>query len=144
MFKFNLTAIIGVLVITLASFLLLSNVRAANLSNAFENDAGPLSTVSDKAGYDNQQTDINPIISTVIETALSMLGVVFLGLLIYGGYEWMTAMGDSAKVEKAQNIIKAAIIGLVIVVSAYAISIFVLKNLSKTTLKADTSAPATP
>lgn len=68
-------------------------------------------------------------IGLVIQIALSIIGVVFLILMIYGGASWMNARGDETKVTKAQGIIRNSIIGIIIVVSAYAITNFVGKNL---------------
>ena len=53
------------------------------------------------------------------------MGVVFLILMIYGGYLWMLARGNEQEVEKAKNIIQNALIGLVIVLAAYAITALV-------------------
>ena len=89
-----------------------------------------------KAGYDTAELSADPegtlnnTIGTIIKAALSFLGVIFLILMIYGGFLWMTAKGNEEEVTKAKNLINAAIIGLIIVVSAYAISYFVIKNLS--------------
>jgi len=47
----------------------------------------------------------------------------------------MTAAGEECKVEKAQTIIRNAVIGLIVIVSAYAISYFVINALDKTVLK---------
>lgn len=68
------------------------------------------------------------VIQTVINTALSFVGIIFLILMIYGGYLWMLARGNEQQVEKAKKLIEAAVIGLVIVMSAYAISVFVLER----------------
>ncbi len=64
-------------------------------------------------------------IGKVIGAVLSFLGVVFLVLMIYGGYLWMLARGNEQEVEKAKNIIQNALIGLVIVLAAYAITALV-------------------
>ena len=69
--------------------------------------------------------DVQTVVGKIINAALSMIGMIFLVLMVYAGYLWMTARGESDQVEKAKNIITAAIIGLVLVVSAYAISVFV-------------------
>jgi hypothetical protein len=50
-------------------------------------------------------------------------------LMIYGGYNWMTAAGDEQKIDKAKDTIRAAMIGLIIIIAAYAISIFVISRL---------------
>ncbi|MDD2758445.1 MAG: pilin [Patescibacteria group bacterium] len=64
-------------------------------------------------------------ISTIIRTALSVIGMVFLVLTIYAGALWMTAGGNEEQITKAKNIIKASVIGLIIIFSAYSITYFV-------------------
>lgn len=68
-------------------------------------------------------------IGLVISVALSLIGVVFLILMIYGGFIWMNSRGNEQDVEKAKNIIRNSIIGLLIVIAAYAITKFVGDNL---------------
>lgn len=63
----------------------------------------------------------------IINVALSVVGALFLALMLYGGFLWMTAAGDGGKVDKAKEIIRAAIIGIIIVVSAYVITYFVVQ-----------------
>ena len=110
-------------------------VNAATLENAFKTEAGdPLYNVAEQAGYDATARKVEPIISTVIRTALSLVGVIFLVLMIYAGYLWMTASGNEEQVTKAKSLITASIIGLIIVVSAYAISYFVIETLCSRTL----------
>ena len=65
----------------------------------------------------------------VINAFLSIFGTIFLILMILGGYKWMMASGREEEVKKAKDTIRAAIIGLIIVVSAYAISYFVALSL---------------
>lgn len=81
------------------------------------------------AGYDVTKQSPLLMVNTIIQIALSFLGVIFLVLTIYGGFLWMTAAGDEGKVESAKKMITAAIIGLIIIVSAYAISYFVINKL---------------
>lgn len=113
-------------------FILLAaaQIQAAGLGDAFSKDT--LAPVAGKAL--NTETSLNQIIATIIQSVLSLLGVIFLILIIYGGITWMTAEGEEAKVEKAQKIIKNAVIGLIIVIGAYAISYFVLNALSQAAL----------
>jgi len=56
-------------------------------------------------------------------------------LAIYAGYNWMTAQGEEEKVTKAKDTLTAAIIGLVIVIAAYAISYYVISALGGAALK---------
>jgi hypothetical protein len=114
-------------------FLSLSQVHAASLGDAFNKSA-----LNDVAGNNyNTDTTLNETIGIIIQSLLGFLGVIFMGLIIYAGMLWMTAEGDEAKVEKAQKIMRNAIIGLIITVSAYAISFFVINAISAKTLTQD-------
>jgi len=74
--------------------------------------------------------NIPDAIGRFLGAALSLLGVVFMVLIIYGGFTWMFARGNDQAVTKAKGIIETAIIGLVIVISAYAITTFIAENLA--------------
>jgi cytochrome bd-type quinol oxidase subunit 2 len=112
--------------------------NAQTLKDAFTDDqTKPLGSIRQGAGYDQVtagQNDAESVAGKVINIFLSILGVVFLILMILGGYHWMTAAGDEQKVTKAKSTITAAIIGLIIVVAAYAITFYVMKKLSSGTL----------
>lgn len=89
---------------------------------------------AEKTGYNtNPNTNFASIAGSVINVLLSLMGIVFTLLILYGGYNWMMASGDEGRVTTAKNIIKNASIGLAIVMAAYAISNFVLDALIKTT-----------
>jgi cytochrome bd-type quinol oxidase subunit 2 len=87
--------------------------------------AGPLQrleAIREQSGYvkaDN--TSIATMAGIVVRAFLSLLGVIFIILILLGGYHWMTAAGDEEKVTKAKKTIQRAIIGLLIVVGSYAI-----------------------
>lgn len=83
-----------------------------------------LELVAGDGGY--QQADLAFIVGRIIMAALSLLGGVFIILIVIGGYNWMTAEGNEQKVEKAQNYIRRAIIGLIITLSSWAIWQFLL------------------
>lgn len=70
------------------------------------------------------------IVGTVIGAILSLLGVIFFLLIFYGGLRWMLAQGNEQEVEKAKQILIAAVIGLVIVLAAYAITTFIGQQLT--------------
>lgn len=62
---------------------------------------------------------------TLIKVALGLLGTIFFAQIVYAGYMWMTAGGDSKKVETAQKYIKNGVIGLVIILASYGIVLLV-------------------
>ena len=69
--------------------------------------------------------DIRVVVVKIINTVLSLLGIVLLSLIIYAGFVIMTAGGDEGKIANGKKIIVNAIIGLVIILSAFAIVKFV-------------------
>lgn len=95
-----------------------------------------LSETSAESGYSstgNPKTDqaqIYKTIASVIQVLLSLLGIIFIVLIIYAGFIWMLARGNEQEVEKAKKIIQNSMIGLVIVLSAYAITSFVGRTLT--------------
>ena len=68
----------------------------------------------------------------IIGVILSFIGVIFLVLMIYSGIMWMTAAGNDQQVSKAKDLMINAIIGLIIVFAAYAITAYVGDLLTKT------------
>lgn len=71
------------------------------------------------------------LIGNYIQIFLSLLGVIFLILIVYGGFKWMKARGKADEIEKAKDVIIDAVIGLVIIVAAYTITSFVITQVSK-------------
>lgn len=91
-----------------------------------------LASVGTSAGY-SSDTDLMEIIGRIISIVLGSLGVIFLILLVYSGWVWMTAGGDAERVKKAQRILINATIGIIVVVMAYAITTFIIGALGDAT-----------
>ncbi len=84
----------------------------------------------DKAlGNSGLEKDLPTSVGTIVQAVLSLLGTIFFILTIYAGVLWMTAQGKDEQVKKAKDIIQAAIIGLAVVLAAYAITYFVTNKL---------------
>lgn len=77
--------------------------------------------------------DIRATIASIINVALGLLGIVAVVIVLVGGFKWMTAGGNDEKVTEARKLIFAGIIGLAIILSAYAIAKFVLSQLYSAT-----------
>jgi len=88
-----------------------------------------LQTTGGAIGYDttaNAKDNALPkLAGQIIGALLAFIGVIFLALAIYGGYTWMMARGNEQEISKAKNVIKNALIGIVIVLMAYAITTIV-------------------
>lgn len=74
-------------------------------------------------------TDPRIIITRIINIVLLFLGVIAVGLIIYAGFVWMTSGGSEDKIDQAKKILRNAVIGLVIVLSAWGIATFILTKL---------------
>jgi hypothetical protein len=72
---------------------------------------------------------ISDLVARIIFTGLSVLATIFVVLIIISGYQWMTAGGNEEQVAKAKKNISNAVIGLVIILSAYAITWFIFTYL---------------
>lgn len=72
--------------------------------------------------------DPRTIAANVINIMLGLLGVIAIILILFGGFKWMTAAGNDDKVGEAKKLLGAGIIGLLIVLSAYAVSIYILRS----------------
>lgn len=73
--------------------------------------------------------DIPNLIGELLSTVLGFTGTLFFILVVWSGLLWMTAGGSQENIKKAQDILKAAVVGLIIVLSAYAITKFVGSSL---------------
>jgi hypothetical protein len=89
---------------------------------------GNAEAVAGAAGLSVQDPRIT--LAKFIRVLLSLLGVVATMLVMYAGFLWMTAKGEKEKVEKAQKIMVNAAVGLMIILSALAITQFVIGRLS--------------
>jgi len=76
------------------------------------------------------ETQISSMIVRVIQIALDFVGVIFLILMVYAGFLWMMARGNEQRIEKSKTLIEAAVIGLVIVLASYGISVFVIERIT--------------
>lgn len=104
--------------------------KMPTLQNARELVNGFAPTV----GYVPSEITPEQIVGRLIAYVLSFLGVIFLVLMVYGGWLWLTASGNEEQVTKAKELIKQAVIGLVIVFTSYLVSYFVLQAILKATI----------
>ena len=111
------------------------NIQLINLKNANKmliNEKKKLNKESMKiTKLDGGQ--VSGIVITVINVFLALLGVLAVALIIYAGFSYMFSNGDPEKMKKAQGVIVTSVIGLVIIISSYAISNYVFIALNQAT-----------
>ncbi len=101
-----------------------------------------LSGTANTAGLGTTATPLPVIVGTIIYAALSLTGIIFVILIIYGGFMWMQARGNQEDVAKAKKIIESAIIGVVIIGLAFAITSFVINRITEAQGATPAAAPA--
>ncbi|KKW32633.1 MAG: hypothetical protein UY76_C0021G0004 [Candidatus Uhrbacteria bacterium GW2011_GWA2_52_8d] len=87
-----------------------------------------LGEVGTALGTDATNT-LPELIGNIIQVLLSVLGIIFVVLVVYAGFLYLTAGGEDTKVKKAKTLLTQSVIGLVIIVAAYAIAAFVIDAL---------------
>lgn len=118
----------GIGAVSAFSFLSVSIALAQDVSTN-------LDTVQQTSGL--ASTDLPTVIGTIIGVFLGTLGVVGLLILLYAGWLWMTAGGEAKQIDKAKDIMVRAVVGLVIILSAYAITTFIINMLKDAGLAGD-------
>lgn len=114
-----------------ALFILFGFPMVARANSVADDIAEQLQTSGRSADVhrDDQLSDPRILAASIIQVALSLMGTVFFLLTVYAGFLWMTARGDDEKVNKAIKTIRGAVIGLAVVLSAYAVTGFVTRGL---------------
>jgi len=72
---------------------------------------------------------IPALIGRVITAVLGVVGSIALLMVIYGGFTWMLAAGNSEKIKKGRDIIVWAMLGLVVIFTSYALVRFVITSI---------------
>lgn len=116
--------IINLIIVLALPYIVLASPAFDNLKTVGEGEGGANAPYAAADQY-----KLAEIIGLVIQAFLGLLGVLFLIYILYAGYNWMTAQGDEEKVSKAKDTIQRAVIGLIVIIAAYAISYFVLQKL---------------
>lgn len=91
-----------------------------------------LDSAATDSGY-NKTLSLPTLIGKFIGIILGIIGIVFVIYLIIAGITYFTAAGDNDKVKKAKAMIRDSVIGIIIMISAYAISSFVVEQLANAT-----------
>jgi hypothetical protein len=124
-FAWVLAALILMPVFTLA----LTNVALADANNLLWGEQQ--ANVQNATGLGNE--DPRTMAGSVIRILLGFLGIIAVIIILYGGFKWMTAAGNEDQVGQAKKMIGAGVIGLVIILAAFAIANFVVNALYNAT-----------
>lgn len=117
--RFTKTGIVS----SLSTLAFLPTIALAQLSNA-DDKLGEIGTK-----LSDTPSDLPIFIGNIINVFLSLLGVIFVLYTVYAGWLWMSDQGEGKKAQKAKDMLRQAVVGMVIIIAAYAISNFVINQL---------------
>jgi len=119
------------LLVVLATQLTLPVLAASGYPVNPWGDEDKKNKIQEITGLDER--DPRGIAASVINVALGFLGIIAVGLILYAGFKWMTAGGSEDKITEARKLLVAGVIGLIIILAAFAIANFVLTQLIRAT-----------
>lgn len=127
---FFVSAILALIVFVSSGFVLAVSAEApAPAPNTLQGATGRLNTIGNTVYGTDKAQPIEKVVGGVIQTGLTLIGVIFLVLTVYGGFVWMSARGDEAEAKRAKGILTMALIGMLVVVGAYAVTAFVVSRM---------------
>ncbi|MFH0891808.1 MAG: hypothetical protein V1867_03440 [Candidatus Falkowbacteria bacterium] len=74
-------------------------------------------------------TDPREMAARVVNIMLGFIGIIAVIIILLGGFKWMTAAGNEEKVDEAKKLIGSGVIGLIILLAAFALAQFILNAL---------------
>jgi hypothetical protein len=104
-----------------------------NIKNALE----PIGEKYNQPNLLRNRSDLQGVlvgrIAAVVRIFLTLLGILFVVLIIYGGYLWMTAFGNEERVRQGQSVLRQSLIGLLVILAAFAATQFIILNVYRAT-----------
>ena len=72
---------------------------------------------------------MDEVANTGLNLILSAVGLIAVGVMVYGGFTYLTAQGDPSKAKRGRDVILYGLVGLAVTLLAFAIVAFVTANL---------------
>jgi hypothetical protein len=107
-------------------------LAAGAQTSSIPSDYG-LTATAKQAGLPTGNASPIKIASVFVNFTVGILGAILVILIVYGGFTWMTSAGDEQKITKAKKLMGNAVIGLIIALTAYIITSFIVENLKRGT-----------
>lgn len=104
-------------------FSLFSLAKIAQAKKTIEDAGASLESAVNPTGL--PKTEVATYVGSVAQWLFGIVGLLFFALATYAGITWFLARGEDEKITKAKQILITSVIGLFILISAYAISVFI-------------------
>ena len=119
--KINKKIISLIILVSIFGLVLITSAQTPMIDKLTETGLGPAGGTTTRS--------LPVLIGDIVKVFLSILGIIFVILVLYGGFRYMLSQGDKTKTSEAIKMIVNAVIGLAIILLAYAITEFVLTGL---------------
>lgn len=129
--KFLSIVILGFLII----FVIGQSVVAKTIEEGLNETASTANLITGDQGEQSGQELVQSKIGEIIKAVLSMIGIIFFILVMYGGLQWMLAGGDKEKVATGRNYIIYSALGLGLIALSYGIANYLINLLGTQTMK---------
>lgn len=123
---FKKRVLVGILTICFLSLLLSPQIIFAQASLVTDG----LKKTAEQATISTEEVGLDIMIGSAINYIFGIIGVIFLTIVLVGGYLWMTAGGNEEKVEKGKKFVINGINGMIVIFLAYALVFVILQALS--------------
>lgn len=80
------------------------------------------------AGCDEDKL-VDEVANVGLNIVLSATGIIAVGVMVYGGFVYLTAQGDPSRAKRGRDVILYGLVGLAVTLLAFAIVAFVTANL---------------
>jgi hypothetical protein len=121
-----------------AAALLMLFIATPAFASSIYGNSGPDLGLAYPATSGLNDGDVRVTTARILRIALSLLGTIFVVIVVWGGYEWMTSGGNDQQIGTAKKRIFTGIIGLAIILSSYAIAYFVINSISTAAVSGST------
>ncbi|MBU0731727.1 pilin [Patescibacteria group bacterium] len=111
--------------VTIGVIVLMALFAVGNFALAVDVDVTPDAATNIGLG----EASPEDIVVNIINWILGILALIAVIMILVGGFKWMTAGGNEEKVEGAKKLLIAAVIGLVIILAAWGISVYAIDRL---------------
>ena len=129
--KFLAIVILGFLII----FVIGQSVVAKTIEEGLNETASTANLITGSQSEKTGQELVQSKIGEIIKAVLSMIGIIFFVLVMYGGLQWMLAGGDKEKVATGRNYIIYSALGLGLIALSYGIANYLINLLGTQTMK---------
>jgi len=116
--KVLLTFVVALIIIAPAFILALPALAQPDLGTGYANNLDLVTT----------NEDPRDVAVNIVRYLMTFLGIIAVVIILLGGFKWMTAAGNEDKVAEAKKLLAAGVIGLIIILAAFAIVTFVINT----------------